>query len=244
MGRLGLDVIGRVGFSLDLNTHGDNENAFLLHTRNAMDGLFYGWRASFLLFCPFFAETFETVFGVDLVENARSRSTSQRKIQRYIPTADERNFDIIHQEIYEDDTDSSNNDRNISKVELVAQSYVILVAGYEATAETLHLAIYLLALHQDIQDHVREEIFHVMGDDDEDVSPAPRINRECTQDITLNGIQLVEGDMVNIPVFALHNNPTTFHNLKNLILTDFVLKKKAKDSPTVMCRLEQVRETA
>lgn len=42
--------------------------------------------------------------------------------------------------------------------EIMEQSFIFLVAGYETTSTTLALVSYILALHPNIQEKVNEEI--------------------------------------------------------------------------------------
>lgn len=46
----------------------------------------------------------------------------------------------------------------LSDIELVAQSIIILFAGYETTSSTLSFIMYLLATHPEIQQKLQEEI--------------------------------------------------------------------------------------
>lgn len=49
----------------------------------------------------------------------------------------------------------------------MAQSFVVLIAGYETSATTLHFMIYVLAKLPHIQDKLREEIIEVIGEKEE-----------------------------------------------------------------------------
>jgi cytochrome P450 len=52
----------------------------------------------------------------------------------------------------------------LSEIEIVAQSFLFLIAGYETSATTLHFALFLIALHPDIQRKCVEEVCNVIGD--------------------------------------------------------------------------------
>lgn len=47
--------------------------------------------------------------------------------------------------------------------ELTAQSFVFFLAGFETSSTTMTFALYELAIHQDLQDKVREEIEQVLA---------------------------------------------------------------------------------
>ncbi|PRD29040.1 UNVERIFIED_CONTAM: Cyp6a23 [Trichonephila clavipes] len=48
--------------------------------------------------------------------------------------------------------------KKLSMDELVAQCVIFFLAGYDTTASTLSFATYMLALDQDIQDKLRQEV--------------------------------------------------------------------------------------
>lgn len=54
--------------------------------------------------------------------------------------------------------------KHITKMELIAQSFILLVAGYETTGNTIHFVLYNLAKLPEIQKRVQEELDRVVGD--------------------------------------------------------------------------------
>lgn len=71
------------------------------------------------------------------------------------PTADDA---IAHEEI------RKHSAKHVSKMEVLAQSFILLIAGYETTGTTLHFALYYLAKLPEIQRKAQEEIEQVAGD--------------------------------------------------------------------------------
>lgn len=63
------------------------------------------------------------------------------------------------------DEGAKKNRRGISKMELLAQSFVMLIAGYDSTGNTMHFVLYHLAKLPGIQERVQEEIDRVVGDE-------------------------------------------------------------------------------
>lgn len=57
----------------------------------------------------------------------------------------------------------------MSDFDIVAQSFIFLIAGQETTANTLNFVLYLIAMHEDVQEKCFGEISHVLGN--ADVSP-------------------------------------------------------------------------
>jgi cytochrome P450 len=112
---------------------------------------------------------------------------------------------------------------------------VFFAAGYETTATTLSFCTYELALHPQVQEKLYEELKSVSdsrGDIEYDVlcklpyldavlaetlrkyPPAFRISRCSSQDYILadTGIQLFKGQIIEIPILAIHYCEQFFPN--------------------------------
>nr|AIL94163.1 cytochrome P450 CYP3026A2 [Tigriopus japonicus] len=122
--------------------------------------------------------------------------------------------------------------KSLDEITLVATALVILIAGYDTTAQTLAITSFYLARNPDIQDKLYQEIVDVSGELDVDSYPdynliqslpymdmvlheTLRINpalglitRACTKDYIVPGtsIPLKRGDDVHIYVSAIHKN--------------------------------------
>jgi cytochrome P450 len=103
-----------------------------------------------------------------------------------------------------------------------------VVAGHETAANTLAWALYLLALHPDVQSTLRREVNTVcpkgpvtfeaaqqMTQLDAHVSETLRLYpaaaffaRDAATDITLGGITFRKGDAIYFPIYALHRHHT------------------------------------
>ena len=117
----------------------------------------------------------------------------------------------------------------LSDEEIVAQSIVFLLAGYETSSNTLAFTLYFLAVNPDVQDKLRKEISEALESNAKkplyDVAqniefldcvikeaqrlcpPAAQINRECSEDYDLNGIHIPAGTEIIIPIYAIHRDP-------------------------------------
>ncbi|XP_046734957.1 uncharacterized protein LOC124404668 [Diprion similis] len=114
-----------------------------------------------------------------------------------------------------------------------AQAFVFWLAGFETSSSTVTNCLYELALHQDIQDKVAEEVNRVLeefgGMSYDGVKemhylhkvvsetlrkyPAvPILNRECTTETDLpeTGLHVEKGTAIIIPVFGIHNDPEIY----------------------------------
>ena len=128
------------------------------------------------------------------------------------------------------DTKDKDGKRVLSDRSIVAQSVLFLIAGYNTTATLLTFAAYCLALDQEIQQRVQQEVDEaiarhgglaydavmdmpyldrVLAETLRMYPPASRIERVCTKTYTLPGtnVHVPAGTVVIIPVYALHRDP-------------------------------------
>ena len=123
-------------------------------------------------------------------------------------------------------------EEGISKLtdeEIVGQCVIFLFAGYETSSNTLAYTTYHLALNEDVQEKLREEIkVAVKSNPDSTLydlahnieyldcvineslrlnPPLAQLNRECVEDYEFNGIHIPAGLEVMIPVYFLHRDP-------------------------------------
>ncbi|XP_014786343.1 cytochrome P450 3A8 [Octopus bimaculoides] len=117
--------------------------------------------------------------------------------------------------------------RKLTDEEIIAQSTIFFLAGYETTATALSFMAYLLALHQDIQDKVHEEIQSVIGKETPDYNSIQKLTylsqclsetlrlypiassvlRKSKKQITIKDWIIPANISINIPIYALHHSP-------------------------------------
>ncbi|XP_014291322.1 cytochrome P450 6a2 [Halyomorpha halys] len=115
---------------------------------------------------------------------------------------------------------------------LAAQSFLFFFAGYETSSSVQSFCLYELALHQDIQDKLREEIQEVIKKHGEVTYQAvtemkyldmvvseamrkyptvPLLIRSCVMPFTMpDGGKVEKGDQIFIPVWSLHHDSKYF----------------------------------
>ena len=115
----------------------------------------------------------------------------------------------------------------LSDEEVVAQSVVFLLAGYETSSNTLAFTLYYLVVNPEMQEELRTQIREaletnakkgclydivknidyldcVIKESQRLCPPAVHVNRECHEDFELSGIHIPAGTEVVIPIYALH----------------------------------------
>ncbi|XP_003704281.2 putative cytochrome P450 6a14 [Megachile rotundata] len=119
---------------------------------------------------------------------------------------------------------------------LAAQAYVFFAAGFETSSTTIANTLYELALNQDIQDKLREEIREfdaknngewkyeavkqmtyldkVFRETLRKYPPLPFLSREATENYTFENPKLTvrKHDKVWIPLFSIHRDPAIYPN--------------------------------
>ena len=127
----------------------------------------------------------------------------------------------------------SYNGKLLSDDEVIAQAFIFFLAGYETTATTLSYSTYELAINQNIQHQLYEEIKAIQSENgsidyetlaklpylDAVISetlrkypPVVRLQRYASQSYQLGdtGITLEKGSMVNILAYVMHHNEEYF----------------------------------
>ncbi|KAF0304137.1 Cytochrome P450 3A31 [Amphibalanus amphitrite] len=152
------------------------------------------------------------------------------------------------------DTKDKDGKRILSDSSIVAQSSLFLVAGYDTTSMLLTFAGFCLALNQEIQERVQQEIdealerhggltYEAIQDMpylDRVISetlrlypPATRMERVCAKEYTLpdTDIQIPAGTLVYMPVFAMHRDPELYPDPLQFDPDRFLPEEKEKRHP-------------
>ncbi|XP_032662729.1 probable cytochrome P450 6a14 [Odontomachus brunneus] len=131
--------------------------------------------------------------------------------------------------------DKSSNTNKLTMLEAAAQAFVFFLAGFETSSTTATFCLYELALNQDIQHKVRQEIdetlkkhggltydavnemtylHKVVEESLRKYPPVPVLNRICTKKIVLptTNILVPEGTLVTIPVLGVQRDPSIYPN--------------------------------
>ncbi|XP_076809143.1 cytochrome P450 3A30-like [Clavelina lepadiformis] len=115
----------------------------------------------------------------------------------------------------------------LTQNEIVGNSMILMLAGYETTANTLIFLCYNLATHKDAQRKSQKEIDDILREHGsmtyEAVNklkfltqcinetlrlygPIPRNARYCNKDIKINGVQFLKDMEVIVPVYSLNHD--------------------------------------
>jgi cytochrome P450 len=228
-----MDVIARCAFGMKIDNLGEKDDEFMRRAQAVFSPPANRSPIVMLPFAIprlmqylgeriFFSEDFK--FFTDLMENLiLERSQSTQKYHDFVEVATEAIMDYTKEE----------NGKKVPMWEreevdeiVAAQSAIFLVAGFDTTATTLTASSFLLAKNPEVQEKLYDQIMskmeqygdvchemiadlpyvdHIVNEVLRMNPPVPRVERECREDITLNGrIKIKKGMVVTVPAYAIH----------------------------------------
>ncbi|KAI7693642.1 Cytochrome P450 3A11 [Sarcoptes scabiei] len=258
-GNFTMDVIAKCAFATDTNAHSDKENQFVRNAKNIFQlnliEIIIRFMAPKFLFnflsemkFPFFYSKSNEFFknlSVHLIKQRKESGGKHfddmlqlmvdarlGKDERYEKADEFDSFQVNLEEIQQENELFKDviGSKYLSEEEIVAQSVVFFLAGYETTATTMAFCCYELAMNQDIQQKLFDEIQSVLDDGkslnyssvmtlpylDAVLSetlrkypPALALGREAAEDYYIKeyDITVEKNNDVMIPVYAIHHDP-------------------------------------
>ncbi|XP_046569764.1 cytochrome P450 3A6-like [Haliotis rubra] len=242
MGCYTLDVIASTGFGMEVNSQENPRNVFVKNAKEAMSASFTFPYVTSLLF-PFMRDVFEALgwsfmsknsreffFNVmdKAIDDRRQNPSDRRDLLQLML-----NTHTLENKMEADDVQDAQLDfskirkRPLTNDEIMSNSVVFMLAGYDTTSGALSFASYLLATNLDCQDKLIQEIDQHLGKDlatyDNVMNlpylervfletlrlypPASRFSRMAKNDITIKGYLIKAGTSVNFPIYAMHHDP-------------------------------------
>ncbi|XP_078695168.1 cytochrome P450 3A8-like [Branchiostoma floridae x Branchiostoma belcheri] len=229
-----MDVISSTAFGMDIDSLHNPDHPFVTHAKAIFDMNMLKVYAYILVPPPFnniftigglsFFPKFATDFFKHTIEKAiKTREGSLDDTER---------IDFLqlllkaHNKRRDETTDEVTG--GLSMKEIVGNSLIFWLVGYDTTANTIALTAYNLAFNQEAQDRVMEEVDTVVqnrGKLDYEAAHelrylemcvnetlriypgAKRFDRVCREDADINGLHIPAGTNINFPVWAIHHDP-------------------------------------
>ncbi|XP_036143626.1 cytochrome P450 9e2-like [Monomorium pharaonis] len=233
------DVIATTAFGISVNSMKDQNNEFYLRGVEAAKfstGILQTIKFVFLMSCPRLA----TALGVSFFPPSTLKFF-MKSVGETVKAREEQGIvrpDMIHLLMQARDKESAH---KMTLLDIVSQAFVFFFAGFETSATLMCFVAHELAVHQDIQDRLREEIQQHLTEENEEISyeslskmtymdmvisealrkypPVVFLDRLCTKKYELSPAQpgcknvILEPDtLLMFPVYAIHHDPKYFPN--------------------------------
>lgn len=235
------DIIGSCAFGLECNSFTEPDSAFRRFGISALATSKLGALKS--LFCQSFPDLARSLkmrqtaahlseFFTNIVEDTISYREKNNVVRKDFLQL------LMEMRAKEDGHSGAGDSNTLTMKEIVAQSFVFFVAGFETSASTMTFALFELATHPQIQEKLRKEIIEVLAKHDGKMTydtlnemkylsqvidetlrmhaPAQALQRVCVSDYKIPGEDVVieKGCRVAISVNALHYDEEYWKNPK------------------------------
>uniref|UniRef100_A0A0M3INM3 Cytochrome P450 n=1 Tax=Ascaris lumbricoides TaxID=6252 RepID=A0A0M3INM3_ASCLU len=174
-------------------------------------------------------------------------------LQLLLDCSDERCAESeIDREITDEIVAKSGNKVKLNDELIISQCFIFIVAGYETSSATLQFCLYNLATNPIVQENGHEEVMRIVGDKEliewDDLAkmsyidhiiketlrlfpPIPSINRQCNEEVFIDGVKFEKGCNINAAVFAIHYNEEYYPEAERFYPERFSLEKYKTNDP-------------
>ncbi|XP_047352250.1 cytochrome P450 9e2-like [Vespa velutina] len=152
------DVIATVAFGISVNSMKNRDNIFFRKgvESTKFDGLLNAIKFTLLRTCPKFMK----LIGIGFLTPSTAKFFNDI-VRETVQARDENGIirpDMIHLLMQARDKESSNLDIQ----DIVAQAFIFFLAGFDTSSTLMCFMVHELAVHQEIQDRLRQEIDEVL----------------------------------------------------------------------------------
>lgn len=250
--RLTLDVIGECALALKIDCQNQRENTMYKAVRTFLSGSDNrGALSNLLRMAVYFpglihvmkyyytnSAVFKMVTSIiqnleAVIQKRRQDGGNKQKsidILQLMLDAGHENDSKADEEIEEGEHIKRAAKKPLTDIQIVANCWIFILAGFETTATALSYTAHFLTVHQDIQEKVYQEIIsktdsenkiptyedaHNLHYLDQVINETLRLyppvvlfmSRIAAHDYDMNGIKLPAGMKVEIPIYSIHHDP-------------------------------------
>ncbi|XP_018416380.1 PREDICTED: cytochrome P450 3A9-like isoform X1 [Nanorana parkeri] len=232
LGAYSMDVVTSSSFGVHVDSLNKPNDPFVTKTKQLLKLGLFSPLLIFVVLFPFIRPVLEwmnvSLFPEDFLNfymNAITRFKEKRQKE------DHSGVDFLQLMLdsrTEDINDTNKEQKALTDSEIMAQSVVFILAGYETTSSTLTSLFYNLATHPDVQQKLQEEVDlylpnkasptydilmqmeyldMVIQETLRMYPPAGRVERVSKKTVEINGVTIPRGMVCMIPAYVLHNDP-------------------------------------
>ncbi|KAF7691086.1 cytochrome P450 3A40-like [Silurus meridionalis] len=230
-----MDVVTSASFSVDIDSLNNPEDPFATHIKTFLNFNFFSPLILIITIFPFLVPLLSKL-GVTLFSKSAMDFfyNSLKKIKDQHNTKANRRVDflqlMIESQISDEQAEKADDQPNkgLTDHEILSQSFIFLLGGYETTSTTLTYLLYNLATNPDSMSKLVEDIDATFPRDapvtydalfkleylemaiNESMRllpTAPRLERMCKKTIELNGLTIPKQTLVGIPTYVLQRDP-------------------------------------
>ncbi|XP_073931685.1 cytochrome P450 3A11-like [Castor canadensis] len=229
-GAYSMDVITGTSFGVNVDSLNNPQDPFVEKTKNFLKvDLFKPLIFSVALF-PFLLPLYElfniTIFPSDSIKFFKKfvKKTKENRLD----SNQKQRVDFLQLMLNSQNSKDTGSLKALSDQEIVAQSAIFIVAGYDATSSTLSVLMHVLATHSDVQKKLQKEIdttfpnkapvtydalmemeyLDMVVNETLRLYPvSSRVERLCKKDVEIRGLYIPKGVVMMVPVFVLHRDP-------------------------------------
>ncbi|XP_023310269.1 cytochrome P450 6a2-like [Anoplophora glabripennis] len=256
LGRFSTDIIGSCAFGLDCNSFEQPNSPFRVYGKNVLEtSTLELIKEAFCISFPKAARALSLrVFrkqACDFYTSVVHDTISYREKN----SVKRNDFMQLLLEMKAKDDNATENGNTLTMPEIIAQSFVFFIAGFETSSTTMTFALFELARNTAVQDKVREEIRTVLAKHDNKVTydsmnelvymkqvidetlrmypPVPLLTRESAEDYKIPGQDFIleKGTIVFIPASGIHYDEDHYKNPKVFDPDRFSVENKKARHP-------------
>ncbi|XP_062385305.1 cytochrome P450 3A27-like [Sardina pilchardus] len=235
-GLYNIDVLTSTSFSVEADSINNPNDPFVANVKKLMDFSLFNPVFLISIVCPSLVPLMDKI-GISFLSPSLMDYFygTLRKIKEQHGEDANRRVDFLRvmmrSQISNEEAEKSSEDqpiKGLTEHEILSQSFLFILAGYDTTGNTLSFLAYSIATNPDAQSKLIEEIDSVFPNnapvtyeklthleyldmvicESQRMWPAtPRIERMCKQTVVINGVTIPEGTLVSVPVPVLHNDP-------------------------------------
>ncbi|NP_001088495.1 cytochrome P450 family 3 subfamily A member 5 L homeolog [Xenopus laevis] len=236
-GSYSMDTILSTSFSVNVDSMNNPNDPFVTNARNLFTFSFFNPLFLLTILCPFLVPLLDKMnfcfLSLKILNFFKDAVASIKKKRQKDIHEDRVDFLQLMVDAQNNEGDSvpegeKQRYKELSDDEILAQSLIFIMAGYETTSTTLMFLAYNIAMHPDVQSRLEEEIDTLLPNKapptyealmkmeymdmviNETMRLFPsaiRIDRVCKKTMEINGVTIPAGVVIVVPLFVLHLNP-------------------------------------